>query len=182
MTAAVVFKDNRAPVDISTETRIRRSTVLGKLIEIIALGYETEQDLIRDPAEVERKIDHNHLSSYRWLVDSYIDNSILVDSSMQQLNKDIMSGTTKLKRQMNRFYCESLARFKIATRPIDIDKLRINSDFIVEDLMKKATKFVHSSSDLGDGYYDEDISWGIELVTSYSIIECIVLENPNDNH
>ncbi|ENX4857526.1 TPA: hypothetical protein I7295_24705 [Vibrio parahaemolyticus] len=182
MGGEVIFKDNHAPIDIKTETKVRRSTVLGKLIEIIASGNEEGQDLTRDPAEIDKKIDHNQLTTYRWLVDSYIENSILVDSSMLQLNKDINSGTTKLKRQMNRFYRESLAKFQIATRPVDLEKLRTNADFVVEDIMKRATNFVHSSLDLGEGYYDEDISWGIELVTSYSIIECIVLENPNDNN
>ncbi|MGR5412837.1 hypothetical protein ACPV5T_04705 [Vibrio astriarenae] len=178
----VVFDNNRAPVEINTDKKVRRSTVLGKLIEIIASENEERQDLKRDPAEVLNKIEHNQLITYKWLVDSYIENSILVDSSMRQLNKDINGGTTKLKRQMNIFYRESLAKFQIATRPVDLGKLRELADFVVEDIMKRAKSFVNNSSDLGDGYFDEDISWGIELVTSYSIIECIVLENPNVNN
>ncbi|WP_325891117.1 hypothetical protein [Grimontia sp. NTOU-MAR1] len=178
----IVFDNNLAPVEINTDTKVRRSTVLGKLIEIIASGSEERQDLKRDPAEILNKITHNQLFIYRWLVDSYIDNSILVDSSMTQLNKDINNGTTKLKRQMNIFYRESLAKFKISTRPVDLVKLREKADFVIEDIMKRAKTFVRNSSDLGEGFFDEDISWGIELVTSYSIIECIVLENPNANN
>ncbi|MGD6735459.1 hypothetical protein ACP5PY_03385 [Photobacterium leiognathi subsp. mandapamensis] len=180
MNKSIIFDNNNGPVSIEQEKKVRRSSVLGKLIEIIATSFENEQSLDRDPSEIEKKIDHNCLDAYRYLVDSYIENSLLVDSSMTQLNSDIMNGSLKLKRQMNTFYKDSLVKFRISTRPVDIEKLRVNSDFIIQDIIKKATTFVNSSSNLGDGYYDEDITWGIQLVVSYSIIECIVLENPND--
>lgn len=48
--------------------------------------------------------------------------------------------------------------------------------------MSLSGEFVRASSDLQAGYYDEDINFGIALITSYSIIECIVLENPNDHN
>lgn len=182
MSRSVIFNDNNAPVSITSESSRSRASVLGRLIEIIALGSDKKRNLKRDPAEIEVKIDFNSLASYRWLVDSYIENSLLVDDSVIELNRVIANGSTKLKRQMNRFYYESLAKFRIPTKPVDILLLRKNADFIVEDVMDRAAAFVKKSNDLGDGYYDEDISWGIELITSYSIIECIVLENPNDHN
>lgn len=45
------------------------------------------------------------------------------------------------------------------------------------DLLKK--RLVRASN-LDAEFLQEDIDYGIRMIVSYSIIECIVLENPND--
>lgn len=182
MNQGVTFKDNVGPVNISNETRVARSSILGKLVEIIASSNTESLSLERDPAEIETKINFNDLVTYRWLVNEYIDNYLLIDSSITQLNQLINNGSTKLKRQMRLFYRNALSDFGISSFPIDLEKLKKQSDNIVKRVMTLSTDFVKASSDLQNGYFGEDIEIGIALITSYSIIECIVLENPNDHN
>lgn len=182
MSKGVTFKDNLGPVNISNENRVARSSILGKLVEIIATSNTESCNLNRDPAEIEIKINFNDLVTHRWLVDEYVDNSVLIDSSITQLNQLINNGSTKLKRQMKLFYRNALSDFGINSKPFDLNKLKAQSDNIVEKVMSLSSEFVRASSDLQVGYYDEDINFGIALITSYSIIECIVLENPNDHN
>lgn len=182
MGGSVVFKDNNGPVNIETDRRIARASVLGKLIEIIATSGTAPVDLTREPSETERKIVFNNLNTQQWIIKEYIRNALLVDGSITQLNKMISGGSTKLKRQMNIFYCKALAEFRILKFPDDLDRLREHSDQIVAKVIVYVEDFVRSSSDLQDGFYDEDIEFGVVLITSYSIIECIVLENPNDHN
>ena len=177
----VEFKDNQGSITIINGDSLARATILGKLIEIIASSDTEILNLDRDPAEIEFKLQFNNLVSYGWLIDHYINSSSLIDDSMVELNKMIPSGSTKLKRQMKLFYFESLAKFNICTKPFDIERLKVNSDNVVKEVIFLATKLVKSSSDLKIGYFDEDINFGITLITSYSIIECIVLENPHDH-
>ncbi|WP_287145776.1 hypothetical protein [Aeromonas sp.] len=180
MGQGVSFKDNNGPVYIETDRRISRSSILGQLIEIIAKAETISVDLTREPADVENKIQFNDLKSRRWIIMEYIENSILVDHSIVQLNRMIPDGSTKLKRQMKLFYRDALSQFGIEQLPRDIEKLRTHSDNIVSCVLKLTGDFVRSSSDLQSGFYDEDIDFGVALIASYSIIECIVLENPND--
>jgi hypothetical protein len=182
MSKGVTFKDNLGPVNISNENRVARSSILGKLVEIIATSNTESCNLSRDPAEIEIKINFNDLVTHRWLVDEYVDNSVLIDSSITQLNQLINNGSTKLKRQMKLFYRNALSDFRVNSKPFDLNKLKAQSDNIVERVMSLSSEFVRASSDLQVGYYDEDINFGIALITSYSIIECIVLENPNDHN
>lgn len=182
MGQGVLFRDNNGPVHIETDRRVARSSVLGKLIEIIATAEPALVDLTREPAEIEKKIQFNDLTTHRWIIQQYVENALLVDSSVTQLNKMLNSGSTKLKRQMKLFYWQALAQFGISNFPDDLQKLKTHSDNIVAKVLTFTGDFVRSSSDLQSGYFDEDIEFGVVLITSYSIIECIVLENPNDHN
>ncbi|TMP77209.1 hypothetical protein CWC05_20585, partial [Pseudoalteromonas ruthenica] len=72
MSKGVTFKDNLGPVNINNENRVARSSILGKLVEIIAISNTESCNLSRDPAEIEIKINFNDLVTHRWLVDEYV--------------------------------------------------------------------------------------------------------------
>jgi len=82
---------------------------------------------------------------------------------------------------MKLFYRQALIDFGICSDPLDLEKIKAHSDNIIRKVILTASNFARASADLQRGYYDEDIDFGIALITSYSIIECIVLENPNDH-
>lgn len=182
MSKGVSFHDNKGPVTVRNEHRTPRASILGKLIEIIAISEHEPINLNRVPSEIDVKIQFNDLNGYQWLVDEYISSSLLIDESIQELNQTILNGSTKLKRQIKLFYNRSLEKHSVNTRPFDLKKLKENSDHIVKDVIDQVAEFVKLSADLKNGYFEEDIEYGVTLITSYSIIECIVLENPNDHN
>ena len=182
MSKGVVFNNNNGRVTVKNENKTPRSSILGRLIEIIAVGSTEKIDLDRVPADIEVKIQYNSLSSYRWVVEEYIGESLLIDESIKELNQTILNGSTRLKRQMKFFYNKALSEYSISTSPFDIEKLKLFSDEVVKEVMQLASEFVQSSADLKEGYFQEDVDHGVALITSYSVIECIVLENPNDHN
>jgi hypothetical protein len=182
MSKGVVFNDNKGPVTVKNENKTPRSSILGRLIEIIAVGSTEKIDLDRVPADIEVKIQYNNLSSYRWVVEEYIGESLLIDESIKELNQTILNGSTRLKRQMKFFYNNALSKYSISTNPFDIEKLKLFSDEVVKEVMQLASEFVQNSTDLKEGYFQEDVDHGVALIASYSVIECIVLENPNDHN
>lgn len=182
MESGIVFNNNQGSISVENGNRSPRSSILGRLIEIIAIGSIDKVDLDRVPADIEVKIEYNNLSTYRWVVEEYIDESLLVDESIKELNQTILNGSTKLKRQMKFFYNKALSKYSISSKPIDIKKLKLFSDEIVKEVMQLTSEFVQNSTDLKEGYFQEDVDHGVTLITSYSIIECIVLENPNDHN
>jgi len=182
MSNGVVFNNNKGRITVKNENNTPRSSILGRLIEIIAIGSTEKIDLDRVPANIEVKIAYNNLKSYRWVVDEYINESLLIDESIKELNQTIINGSTRLKRQMKFFYNKALSEHSISTSPFDIEKLKQFSDEVVKEVMQLASEFVKSSTDLKEGYFQEDLDHGVALITSYSVIECIVLENPNDHN
>lgn len=182
MSKGVTFHDNKGPVTIIDESASARPSILGKLIEIIATSNQEAIDLDRIPAEIDQKIKFNDLSNNKWIIEEYIKSSLLIDESIETLNQTILNGSTKLKRQMKMFYNRALEKYSISISPIDLEKLKLNSDHIVSEVISLTKRFVKNSTDLKQGYFEEDIDYGVSLITSYSIIECIVLENPNDHN
>ncbi len=182
MSKGVVFNDNNGPVTVVSESGVARHSILGKLIEIIATSNQDPMDLDRVPAEIDVKIEFNDLSGHKWLVEEYIESSLLIDESIEALNQTVLNGSTKLKKQMKRFYNRALEKYSIDIKPFDLHKLKLNSDSVVGEVILLTKQFVKNSADLKKGYFEEDIDYGVSLITSYSIIECIVLENPNDHN
>lgn len=182
MSKGVVFNNNTGRITVKNENKTPRSSILGRLIEKIAVGSTERIDLDRVPADIEVKIEYNSLSSHRWVVEEYIGESLLVDESIKELNQTVLNGSTRLKRQMKLFYNKALSEHSIRTSPFDIEKLKLLSDEVVKEVMQLASEFVQSSTDLKEGYFQEDVDHGVALITSYSVIECIVLENPNDHN
>ena len=182
MSKGVVFNNNKGPVTVKNENKTPRSSILGKLIEIVAIGSTEKINLDRVPADIEVKIEYNNLNSYKWVVEEYIGESLLIDESIKELNQTILNGSTRLKRQMKLFYNKALGEHAISTSPFDIEKLKLFSDEVVKEVMRLASEFVQDSNDLKEGYFQEDVDHGVALITSYSVIECIVLENSNDHN
>lgn len=182
MSTGVTFEGNNGPVTIINENSAPRASIIGRLIEIIAIGNRESLSLDRIPAEIEHKVQFNDLKKFQWLVDEYVESSLLINESVRELNQTILNGSTRLKRQMKLFYVKALNKFDVTIRPFDLEKLRAHSDEIVQEVINLTTRFVKSSSDLKDGFFEEDLENGVTLITSYSIIECVVLENPNDHN
>jgi len=182
MSKGVVFNDNKGPITVNNDNKTPRFSILGKLVEIIACGSSEQMDLNRVPADIEVKIEYNNLNSYQWVVQEFIGESLLIDESIKELNQTVLNGSTKLKRQMKLFYYKALSKYFISTNPFNISKLKALSDEVVKEVMQLTSEFIQKSADLKTGYFQEDIDHGVALITSYSIIECIVLENPNDHN
>lgn len=182
MSKGVIFNNNTGPVTILNENGFARPSILGKLIEIIAKSDQQPMNLDRMPVDIDVKIQFNDLKYHNWIISGYANSSLLIDDSIETLNQTILNGSTKLKRTMKEFYLGALTKYSICQEPFDLQKLRINSDAIVSDVILSVTNLVKNSSDLKEGYFEEDIQIGINLIISYSIIECIVLENPNDHN
>ncbi|MBD2801515.1 hypothetical protein ID854_13880 [Xenorhabdus sp. M] len=180
MSTGVTFDNNTGPVFIDNQPRALRASVIGKLIKIMSTAPFSPQNLQRTPSDIDVKIEFNDLKRNRWVAELYRDDAILVDESIKTLDSLIFNGSDKLKRHFRNFYNDALGRFGLYKKPFSIDMIKKNSDNIIDDIIISTQKMVGSCSDLGDEFLQEDIDLGVKMVVSYSIIECMVLENPND--
>lgn len=180
MSSGVSFKDNLGPVLINNQPRVLRASVIGKLIEIISSSEGGGQSLRRTASEINVKISFNDLKRNRWVAELYKEDALLVDNSVKTLDSIIYQGSVKLKRQFRNYYNAALGRYGLYEKPYNMSIIKINSDNIIDEVVFSAQETVNSCSELGAEFLQEDIDYGIRMIVSYSIIECIVLENPND--
>ncbi|MBB1489072.1 hypothetical protein [Oceanospirillum sediminis] len=177
MTQGVYIANARNKVEINNAPR-QRGSLLGRLIEIIALDGDSDADLNRSPFDIDEKITFNDLNNHDWLFDLYVDHYNLIDDTVSEFNRSYNKGGEKLKKQMKTFYQKALSEFNIKTRPFDIDRLKEFSDEIVTSVIQQTLNMVKMSGNLQDGYYIEELEQGVYEIVSYCIIECVVLENP----
>ncbi|EJG2210945.1 MULTISPECIES: hypothetical protein [Proteus] len=180
MSAGVTFERNNGPVYIQNQPKQVRASVLGKLIEIMSQAPETEQNLQRESSNIDLKIQFNDLKRNRWIAELYREDAILVDESIKTLDSLILNGSTKLKRQFKRFYNTALGRYGVYSKPFVIDIIKNNSDNIIDDVLSATKDMISTCSELDSEFLQEDIDSAICMIISYSIIECVILENPND--
>ncbi|WP_337155194.1 hypothetical protein [Proteus terrae] len=180
MSSGVNFNGNTGPVLINNQPRVLRASVIGKLVEIISSSVGGGPSLRRTASEINVKISFNDLKRNRWVAELYKEDALLVDKSVQTLDSIIYQGSAKLKRQFRNYYNEALGVYGLYEKPYDMNIIKKNSDNIVDKVILLAKETVNSCSDLGTEFLQEDIDYGIKMIVSYSIIECIVLENPND--
>ena len=174
------FQDNNGPVNIDNQPRVLRASVIGKLIEIISNPVGGEQSLNRKASNIDVKISFNDLKRNRWVAELYKEDALLVDESIKTLDTIILNGSVKLKRQFRGYYNTALGLYGLYEKPFNIEVIRKNSDNIIDNVIRSAQETVSSCSNLDAEFLQEDIDYGIRMIVSYSIIECIVLENPND--
>lgn len=180
MSSGVNFNDNTGPIHIANQPRVLRASVIGKLIEIISNPLNGGQSLKRTASDIDVKILFNDLKRNKWVAELYKEDALLVDESIKTLDSIILNGSVKLKKQFRRYYNAALGRYGIYEKPFNIDVIRKNSDNIIDDVIRSTQETVSSCSNLDSEFLQEDIDNGILMIVSYSIIECIVLENPND--
>ncbi|MBI6181836.1 hypothetical protein AB6849_08170 [Serratia proteamaculans] len=180
MSSGVDFHNNSGPVYIDNQPRQVRASVVGKLIEIISTYEAGNQNLYRTVSDIDLKISFNDLKRNRWIAELYKEDAILVDESIKTLDSIILNGSAKLKKQFRGFYNEALGRYGLHEKPINLELLRNNSDNIIDDVIKSTLRMIGSCQNLDSEFLQEDVDNGVRMIVSYSIIECVVLENPND--
>ncbi|CNE88025.1 Uncharacterised protein [Yersinia enterocolitica] len=179
---SVNFEKNYGPITISNQSTVARVSVVGQLIEIISQAEMVYTNLNRIPSEIDVKIKFNDLKRNKWIAELYKQDSLVIDESIKALDLIIPRGSEKLKRQMKSFYKQALGKYNIDNDVFNLDNLRLHSDNIIDYVLNATRELVDNCSNLSSGVLKEDFEYGVQLVTSYSIIECVVLENPNDHN
>lgn len=180
--ANVNFESNTGPITILSKQTVSRVSAVGQLIEIISQAAVHSTNLNRVPAEIDVKIKFNDLKRNKWIAELYKQDSLVIDESIKSLDLIIPRGSEKLKRQMKGFYQQSLGKYNVVNDAFDLESFKKHSDNIIDDVLYATRDFVDDCSNLSLTLLKEDLEYGIKLIISYSIIECVVLENPNDHN
>lgn len=132
----------------------------------------------RPSSETVVKIEHNNLKSKSHVIKQYLDHSSKVEEAYSEIDSLITFGKDTILQNLNDLYYLALDTVDIEylTCDVDIEKVRGNSEFILDFIIKKLKNSVFESKNTPA--YKEHVELGVNVVVAHAFIECIIMENP----
>lgn len=158
----------------------RVSSVINELLGILANKPFEFRRIDRLPSsEAIAKIDHNNLRSKSYIIKQYLDHSVSIEEAYKDIDGLVAFGKSTILQNLNDLYYCALDAVDIEYLicKIDIEKVRENSEFIIEFIIQrlKSTVFESSNTPL----YRECIELGVNVVVAHAFVECVIMENPS---
>ena len=132
----------------------------------------------RPSSETVVKIEHNNLKSKSHIIKQYLDHSSKVEEAYSEIDSLITFGKDTILQNLNDLYYLALDAVDIdyLTCDVDIEKVRENSEFILDFIIQKLKNSVFESKNTPA--YKEHVELGVNVVVAHAFIECIIMENP----
>ncbi len=166
-------------VYLGNSSEFHVNTAINELLNDLANRGSEFKRLNRKPTpETITKIKYNNLSSKRHIIQQYLNHSSKIENALKGINSSIPFGKDKILENLNGLYYEALDQLRIEyfTEDVDIEKVRKNSDDILNFIIQKLRNSSIEASN--KPLFQESIELGINVVVAYAFIECIVMENP----
>jgi len=135
----------------------------------------------RPSAQTIQKIQHNNIQSKNHIIKQYLNHSSKVEEAFNGIDSIITFGKHIILQNLNDLYHAALDATGIDyfSGPIDMDLIRHNSDFILDFIIKNLRNTAFESKNTP--ILKEHIDLGINVVVAHAFIECIILENPDND-
>jgi len=170
---------NAGNIIIGDSPEYEISSAINELLKSLANKPFTFKIKRRRPSsETIVKIDHNNLKSKSHIIKQYLDHSSKVEEAYSEIDSLIAFGKDTILQNLNDLYYLALDSVDIdyLTCDVDIEKVRKNSEFILDFIIQKLKNSVFESKNTPT--YKEHVELGINVVIAHAFIECIIMENP----
>lgn len=168
-------------LDPSLKKRI--PTILPSFIEKLSKLIDNEEvdlnsNTIPHAYEIDKKMKHNSLIKYQNLIEDYGAYYRTCDKALNSLDDLKPNQKVKILTSVNEKYKEIRRQIISDEEAIesDIDKIRKNSDLIMDILVINLSNYIKENYDDED-FYTEDLELSIPVFLCYAFAECKVLEN-----
>lgn len=178
----VYIEKNAGNVNIGDSPEYEVSSIISELLQKLAEKPSEYKPTRRRPSsETVLKISHNNLSSKSNIIKQYLDYSSKIEEAYREIDRMIPFGKNTILENLNNLYCSALDSLEIEylTLEVDLEKVRENSDYILEFIVQKLKNTVFESKNTPT--YKERIELGVNVVVAHAFIECIIMENPNND-
>lgn len=132
-------------------------------------------------AEVIKKINHNQLIEKKYIVAQYLEYSSRIEEAYLEVDSLVAFGKGTILSNLNGFYFEALSRFGVdcVCEDIDIGLVRENADALISFIIDRLRDLVVNSAKPPE--YMEFVEIGVNVVVAHAFIECVVMENPEND-
>ncbi|WP_236191278.1 hypothetical protein [Pseudomonas pharyngis] len=180
VTKTVAITHLAGNVNIGDAPEYQINSAINELLICLASKASPYVRLDRKPtAETVRKIQHNNLRAKSNIIKQYLEHSSKIEEAYVDVDVLIPFGKDMILQNLNGFYCSALDELNIeyVCESVDMDKIRVNSIFIIDFVISKLRNFVYES--MNKPAYKESVELGINVVVAHAFIECVVMENPD---
>lgn len=164
-------------IGVSPEYEI--SSAINELLKSLAKKpFSFKKKRRRPSSETVVKIEHNNLKSKSHIIKQYLDHSSKVEEAYSEIDSLITFGKDTILQNLNDLYYLALDAVDIdyLACDVDIEKVRRNSEFILDFIIQKLKNSVFESKNTPA--YKEHVELGVNVVVAHAFIECIIMENP----
>lgn len=178
----IQIRNNAGNINIGDSPEYQVSSAINELLKILASKPFVFRRMIRSPsAATIIKINYNNLQSKRHVIKQYLDYSSEIEKAYLEINSLVAFGKDTILRNLHDLYYSALDAVEIEymSSNIDINLIRENSDFIFDFIVQKLRNSVFESKNIPA--IKEHIDFGVNVVVAHAFIECIILENPEND-
>lgn len=132
------------------------------------------------PFKPEEKLDYNHVIKYKEIIYQY---STYYENCEQALNiydNSHIGSKAKILNSVKLWYCKSKGNLLLELKDSelsDIEKIRNNSDRLIDEVINQIQCAINGSKDFSDTYFEE-LDLGIICFVCYCFMKCKILERP----
>jgi hypothetical protein len=158
------------------------SSAINELLNILVdKPFEFKVMKRRPSSETIVKIAHNNLQSKSHVIKQYLDYSSKVEQAYSEINSLVTFGKDTILRSLYDLYYSALDAIEIEHIATDVNtqKVRENSDFIFDFIVQKLRNVVFESNNTPA--IKEHIDLGVNVVVAHAFIECVIMENPEND-
>ncbi len=140
--------------------------------------YDSVTDL--SAFKPDEKIRYNDVIKYKQIIIEHSTYFTPCDSIMDIFDDSNLGSKAKILHCVKNWYQECKGQLLLELKnykETDIEKIRNNSDLLIDSVKAKITDAVYSSCDVGN-ISIEEISIGITCFTCYCFMKCKILEKP----
>lgn len=167
---------------IGTAPEYEINSVINELLQCLATKpFEFKLKKRKPSSDTIIKIQHNNLNSKSHIIKQYLDHSSKIEEAYKEIDSLIAFGKATILQNLNDLYYLALDSLNIEylSCEIDINKVRENSDFILDFITQKLKNSVFESNNTPK--FREQIELGVNVVIAHAFIECIIMENPGND-
>ncbi|WP_243171653.1 hypothetical protein [Faecalispora jeddahensis] len=132
------------------------------------------------PFKPEEKLDYNRVIKYKEIIYQY---STYYENCEQALNiydNSHIGSKAKILNSVKLWYCKSKGTLLLELKDSklsDIEKIRNNSDRLIDEVIDQIQCAINGSKDFSDTYFEE-LDLGIICFVCYCFMKCKILERP----
>lgn len=178
----ISIKTVAGDVNIGESPEYQVSSAINELLNCLASKRLVFNPLKRRPSSATIiKIEHNNLQSNSHIINQYLDYSSKIEEAYSDVDSIIPFGKDTVLRNLYDLYYSALdiAEIDYLDGIVDIDQVREHSDFILTSIVTKLKTTVFKSKNTP--MFREQIDLGVNVVVAHAFIECIIMENPNND-
>lgn len=151
------------------------------LLSLANQPFAFERTNRRPSAQTIEKIHYNNIQSKSHIIKQYLDHSAKIEEAFNSIDSIITFGKHIILQSLNDLYCSALDAVGIdyLTGPVNTASVRENSEFILDFIIKQLRNTAFEAKNTP--VLKEHIDLGVNVVVAHAFIECIILENPNND-